>query len=257
MPEIIGLVPTAGHATRIAPLPCSKELYPIGFRPVDGGGSVRAKVVCHHLLEKMRFAGITKAYIVLGKGKWDIPNYFGNGLIVDMNLAYLTLSLSPGTPYTLDEAYPFVQRSVVAFGFPDILFEPDDAFVRLLGRQMPSKACATLGLFPAEQPQKVDMVDFAPDGRVRQILTKPERTELSHSWCIGVWTPVFTEFLHAYIAAHRQTATVTSELSIGEVIRAAIAAGLRIEAIPVSEKSYLDIGTAEDLVRAVQRYAFC
>jgi hypothetical protein len=32
---------------------------------------------------------------------------------------------------------------------------------------------------------------------------------------------------------------------------------LRVEAISVSETSYLDIGTAEDLVRAVQRYAFC
>jgi glucose-1-phosphate thymidylyltransferase len=257
MPEVIGLVPTAGQATRIAPLPCSKELYPLGFRPADGGRSVRAKVVGHYLLEKMRFAGITKAYIVLGKGKWDIPNYFGNGLMVDMNLAYLTLISSFGTPYTLDEAYPFVRSSIVAFGFPDILFEPDDAFVQLLAQQLSSNACATLGLFPAEKPQNVDMVDFAPNGRVRRIFTKPRHTELSHSWCIGVWTPVFTEFLHTYISAHRQPAVVTSEVSIGEVIQAAVAAGLLIEAIPLSEKSYLDIGTAEDLVRAVQRYAFC
>ncbi len=32
-----------GRATRIAHLPCSKELYPIGFRPVDGGRSQRAR----------------------------------------------------------------------------------------------------------------------------------------------------------------------------------------------------------------------
>jgi glucose-1-phosphate thymidylyltransferase len=257
MSEVIGLVPAAGRATRIAPLPCSKELYPIGFRPVDGGRSVRAKAACHHLLEKMRFAGIAKAYIVLGKNKWDIPNYFGNGLMLDMNLAYLTLSASAGAPYTLDEAYPFVRHSVIAFGFPDIVFEPDDAFVRLLARQRQSEACVTLGLFPAEQPQKVDMVDVAPDGRIKRIFTKPDTTELSHSWCIGVWTPVFTEFLHAYIAAHKQTAAAISEVSIGEVVQAAIEAGLRVEAISVSETSYLDIGTAEDLVRAVQRYAFC
>ena len=154
MSEVIGLVPAAGRATRIAPLPCSKELYPIGFRPVDGGRSVRAKAACHHLLEKMRFAGIAKAYIVLGKNKWDIPNYFGNGLMLDMNLAYLTLSASSGAPYTLDEAYPFVRHSVIAFGFPDIVFEPDDAFVRLLARQRQSEACVTLGLFPPNSRRK-------------------------------------------------------------------------------------------------------
>lgn len=59
--EVIGLLPAAGQATRIAPLPGSKELYPIGFRSVEGG-SLRPKVVCHYLLEKMRLAGIRKAY---------------------------------------------------------------------------------------------------------------------------------------------------------------------------------------------------
>jgi glucose-1-phosphate thymidylyltransferase len=255
--EVVGLLPAAGQAARIAPLPCSKELYPIGFCSVSDGQGRRPKVVAQYLLEKMRLAGIAKIYVILRQGKWDIPTYFGNGGMVDVNLAYLMLGLPFGTPYTLDEAYAFVQRSLIAFGFPDILFEPDDAFVQLLARQSQTKACATLGLFPAEQPQKVDMVDLAPDGRVRQILIKPHHTQLSHSWGIAVWTPVFTEFLHAYIAAHKQTATVTAEVSVGEVIQAAIEAGLHIEAVSVSEKPYLDIGTAEDLLQAVQRYAFC
>ena len=52
--EVIGLVPAAGQGTRISPLPCSKELYPVGFRQVDEKGTVQPKVVCHYLLEKMR-----------------------------------------------------------------------------------------------------------------------------------------------------------------------------------------------------------
>jgi glucose-1-phosphate thymidylyltransferase len=256
-PEVVGLLPAAGQAARIAPLPCSKELYPIGFRSVADGKSRRPKVASHYLIEKMRLAGITKVYIVLREGKWDIPTYFANGLMLDINLAYLMLSLPFGTPYTLDEAYPFVQRSVVAFGFPDIVFQPDDAFVRLLARQSQSKACAVLGLFPAEQPQKVDMVDFRNDGRVRQIVIKPRHTHLSHSWCIAVWTPVFTEFLHEYIAVHKKAATMKAEVGVGEVIQEAIKSGLEVEAMPVSDKSYLDIGTAEDLVRAIKRYGIC
>ena len=49
--DIIGLLPASGKTSRIAPLPCGKELYPIGFRSVDRKGSVRPKVVSHYLLE--------------------------------------------------------------------------------------------------------------------------------------------------------------------------------------------------------------
>ncbi len=45
--EIIGLIPAAGQATRLAPLPCSKELYPIGLER----GGARPKVVCEYLLD--------------------------------------------------------------------------------------------------------------------------------------------------------------------------------------------------------------
>jgi glucose-1-phosphate thymidylyltransferase len=45
------------------------------------------------------------------------------------------------------------------------------------------------------------------------------------------------------------------EVSTGEIIQAAIEAGLKVEAVPVSDKCYLDIGTAEDLARAIGQYA--
>ena len=222
---------------------------------MDGELGSRPKVVCHYLLEKMRLARITKAYLILKEGKWDIPAYLRDGAVVDIQLAYLLLGLPFGTPYTLDQAFAFVQHSTVAFGFPDIVFQPDDAFVQLLARQSHSEACAILGLFPADQPQRVDMVDWKDNGRVRQIVTKPHHTHLSHSWCIAVWTPVFTQFIHDYVIAHKATAETEPEVSVGKVIQAAIETGLQIEAIPVSEKSYMDIGTAEGLMRAIKHYA--
>ena len=101
--EVIGLIPAAGKASRIAPLPCSKELFPLGFRSVDRNGNTRPKVVSHYLLEKMRMANITKVFIILREGKWDIPAYFGNGKMLDMNLAYLMMDLPYGVPFTLDQ----------------------------------------------------------------------------------------------------------------------------------------------------------
>lgn len=250
-PEVIGLIPAAGQAARIQPLPCSKELYPIGFQPGKKDQSLQPKVVCHYLLEKMRLAGITKAYVVLKEGKWDIPAYLRDGNMLDMDLAYLIVGLPFGVPYSLDQAYPFVRDAMVAFGFPDILFEPDDVFAKLLSSHSTRDADVILGLFPADSPQKVDMVDVDDDGGIREIVIKPHQTQLSYSWAIAVWTPVFTQFLHEHVAACKLSAAKQPELSVGDVIQAAIRNGLRAQGIRVSQKPYLDIGTPEDLVRAV------
>ena len=99
--DIVGLMPAGGQAMRIAPLPCSKELYPIGFRLIAEDGSLRPKVACHYLLEKMQLAGINKVYIILRDGKWDIPAYLGDGTMLDMHLSYLMMRLPFGVPYTI------------------------------------------------------------------------------------------------------------------------------------------------------------
>ena len=260
-PERIGLLPAGGKAARVSPLPCSKEIYPVGFRLKDGDRSVRPKVVCHYLLEKMRSAGVTKAHIVLRKGKWDIPAYLGNGQILDMHLSYLLLELPFGVPYTLDEAYPFVQDAIVVFGFPDIIFHPDDAFVQLLSRQAKSNSDVVLGLFPALQPQNVDMVDLDADGRALGIQIKPARTHLRYTWIIAVWTPVFTRFMHECVSAGLKannndeadySIAKQHELFVGDVIQAAIHNGIQVDTVLFTNGKYLDIGTPEDMVNAVQ-----
>ncbi len=179
--EVIGLLPAGGQATRIAPLPCSKELYPIGYRSSEEDDGLSPKVVCHYLLEKMRLAGITNTYIVLRKGKWDIPAYLGDGKKLNMNFAYLMMRLPFGAPYTIDQAYPFVKDALVAFGFPDIIFKTEDAFVQLLERQTDTNADVILGVFPVDKPQKWDMVNICDDGRIKQILIKPIKTNLPYA----------------------------------------------------------------------------
>ncbi len=87
--EVIGLLPAGGQAIRINPLPCSKELYPIGFRRRGKDDSLSPKAVCLYLLERMRLAGITKIYIILRNGKWDIPAYLADGKISNMHLYIL------------------------------------------------------------------------------------------------------------------------------------------------------------------------
>lgn len=261
--EVIGLVPAAGKGKRIAPLPCSKELYPIGFGHIEGKAEPQPKVVSQYLLEKFRKAGITTAYIVLREGKWDIPAYFGDGSIVNLNLAYVVITDSCGPPDTLDRAYRFVADKVVAFGFPDILFTPDDVFVQLLRRHHRTNADLVLGLYPAHDHRAMDMVRVEATGRVTELVLKPAQTDLHHAWMCAVWGPTFTQFLHDFVPSDEarqyqreggHQIDPQGDLPVGAVIQAAIRQGIRVDGVTFPTGTYIDIGTPGNLAKALRMY---
>jgi glucose-1-phosphate thymidylyltransferase len=241
------LIPAAGTADRIAPSPFSKELYPIGFQAIGAGCGAPPKVVSQYLLEKMRLA--------------NIAEYFGDSKALSMHLAYLIMDLPFEVPYTLDQAYPFVKDATIVFGFPDIIFQPDDAFVHLLKRQSETNADVVLGIYPTDQPHKVDMVEVSPNGRVRNIRIKPAVADLDFTWTIAVWMPDFTLFMHEYILNEKITIERESdvappieskELFLGDVIQAAMKNNKRVSSVTFTNSKYLDIGSPEDLIKATQ-----
>ena len=261
--NVVGLIPAAGQAKRIAPLPLSKELYPIGFQIMNGRPEPRPKVVCHYLLEKLHLAGITEAFIVIRQGKWDIPAYFGDGTLANMHLGYLIMREPFGPPFTLDQAYHFLRNKLVAFGFPDILFDPEDVFKQLLDLQEACHADVVLALFPAHNPRVMDMVDMDKNGQVRAVSLKPGRTKLHFTWLCAVWTPVFTHFMHEHLQTYRRTVSQqdekedelkAGECTVGAVILAAIIKGLKVYGVAFPDGKYVDIGTPEDLVKSVELF---
>lgn len=254
-PPVVGLIPAGGQATRIMPIPCSKELLPVGFFQSNLDGQLRPKTACHYVLERMRWAGIESAYIVIRKDKWDIPAYFGNGSLLDMHLGYLVVERTPNVPYTLDQAYPFLRNARVALGFGDILFDSRDAFTRVLNRQDAGSADVVLGLFPTDKPEKVDMVEVDETGRVKSLTIKPRHTHLHYTWGVAVWNTTFGDFLHATAAQSTFSSAGEKEIFIGDVIQAAINKGLHVDSVPVSDHPYIDIGTVEDLARAVRWFS--
>lgn len=262
--NIVGLIPAAGTASRLGPLPCSKEIFPVGFKPTAEKDASSPKVVAHYLLEKMRLAGVDKVYIILRAGKWDIPAYFGDGKMLDLHIAYLMLGLPFGVPYTLDQAYPFIADSIVVFGFPDILFQPQDAYIKLLAKQADTGADIVLGLFAAEQPHKMDMVELDADGGIHSIQIKPSQTQLRYTWIIAVWTSAFTHFMHQYVLTRYKTDFQAKpgqmthdqqEAYMGDIIQAGLENSIRVESIIFSDGRHTDIGTSEDLMNAVRSEA--
>lgn len=247
---VVGLIPAGGRATRLAPLPCSKEIVEIGFVNDPNTGERRSKVVSEYLVDSYRRAGIENAFLILAPDKWDIPAHFGNGAGCDMHLAYLVRALPFGLPYTLDEAFPFVKDCKVAFGFPDIIFQPENAFVQLIARQKSSAADVVLGVFPVDKPERWDAVEFDIHDRIQKVHTKPHKETTGFTWILAVWTPAFTRFMHGFVENAVDT-TDSRDVSLGRVLQAALEHGLSFDHVVFEQGSCLDVGTPEDLERAL------
>jgi glucose-1-phosphate thymidylyltransferase len=84
--DIVGIIPAAGTATRLSPLPCSKEILPVGMEQWGDKPYKRPKVSIQYLLDSMREADIKKTYVIIRKNKWDIPAFLGDGNISGMNI---------------------------------------------------------------------------------------------------------------------------------------------------------------------------
>jgi glucose-1-phosphate thymidylyltransferase len=264
--ECIGLIPAGGRAERISPLPCSKEIFPVGFGEIKQKGRRLPKVAAHYLLEKMQLAEATKAYFVLAKGKWDIPAYFGDGSIVNMAIGYLVTEVPYGVPFTIDSAFSFLKNKRILFGFPDIILQPHDVYTQLIDRMQSSNADIVLGLFGAKDPAKMDMVDLSADGTICGIQIKPERTRLKWTWIIAVWNFSFTQFIHEYVQQHLVTIAAEDgrfkenrhnhkEIYLGDVIQKAIESDMKIDKVMFNTGTYIDIGSPEDMMTAIETQA--
>jgi glucose-1-phosphate thymidylyltransferase len=219
-------------------------------------------VVSTYLLEKFHHADIKKVYAVIRKGKWDIPNYYGDGNEIGIQLAYLIMNHPFGVPYSLDQAYSFVKTSKVFLGFPDVLFEPENAFTLADAALGQKSADLLLGLYPVKdkrQKQKTDMVHFETNGRITQIIVKPKTTDLKFCWVFAIWKPDFTLFMHDYLKhdlAKRQKKINQAEIHLGHVIQAAIEGGLSVFGHLFTDFQYIDVGNPDNLAQALRKYFF-
>ena len=236
MNDVVGLVPAAGRGKRIAPLPCSKELYPIGFRP-DARGDLRPEVASSHLLEKFRRAGITRAVVILRDGKWDIPAYFGDGRAAGLNLAYVVIQGSiRSLPTRSTEPIPSSPARRWLSAFPTFCSAPT----------MCSSGCSSTCIAPmlissSGATRRMTSANWicwtsTTTGGFARFHLKPQTSALRFSWICAVWSASFSQFMHDYVGRERASTgregpayhgiDPQGDLPVGAVIRAAIEKGL-------------------------------
>ena len=163
-PAPVGIVPAAGHARRLQPLSCSKEMLRVGDHPV---------IDC--LLQRMDAASCREIRVVTRPDKRDVVEHARarGATVVFACPATVSASLLAGLD-GLDAETP------VLFGFPDTLWDPIDGFVPLLAA-LASGAEVALGVFRAESPRRSDVVTM--DGEhVTSIHVKPQEPPSELVW---------------------------------------------------------------------------
>ncbi len=135
--NFVGLFAAGGQAKRLKKIHCSKEVLPLPQKDNP------KHVVGDYLLSAFASANINTVYVIIRTGKWDIPQCLGSGKSRNLNISYLILDQPWGTPFTLDQSWPFIQNKNVAIGFPDIIIKENNTFTKLKKKLSTHKSLRT------------------------------------------------------------------------------------------------------------------
>jgi glucose-1-phosphate thymidylyltransferase len=248
--NIVGILPAAGKGLRLKPYNGPKELLSVGYHSVQIGMEIKTMpmVVSQYMMNSLSRAGINRLYFVLSPSKWEIAKFFASGAAFGVNCSYLCQETPNGMPGALDVAYSWVKDQLVCMGMPDTIVMPADCFTHLLEAHTRKRADVTLGIFPTDMPQLLAPVHIDPrSGRVLEIFDKPHNPSYFNTWGIAIWTPSFTELLHAYV--QDSSKEIKQEMVLSDVFSEAVKQNLSVYGEVFSSGQFFDIGTPEGLQR--------
>jgi NDP-sugar pyrophosphorylase family protein len=214
----VGLIPAAGHATRLGLGGGSKEALEVRGRPL-----------LVYLLERMRRAGCAEIRVVTRPEKRDVAELAraGGAEVVLGRPASVAASLL----LAVDGLEP--DRRVV-LGFPDTIWEPADGFVLLLERLGPD-VDVVLGLFRTPDLTRSDVVALGDEGLVTAVQIKPEHPASDLIWgCAATTAAVLGRLRDVH--------------EPGELFDRLARTG-RVAGVHLSDE-WLDVGTPDALERA-------
>jgi glucose-1-phosphate thymidylyltransferase len=242
--EFIGILPAAGLGSRLASLPSPKELVPVVFLADSATGALRPTVAAEYSLRAMHQAGVRRCLVVTSDRKPEIFRYLGSGSDLGLNIAYLNQSEPKGLAAAINMGFEWIRGAHVCLTLPDTVFSPFEGLSRVCDTLVQQSADVVLGVFPTSRPHQLGPVRVDRDGRVLEVLEKPQVTDLVNTWGIAAWGPRFTDLLH------RESDRLAG-LSIGHVFNLATKRGLNVRAVTFEEGSYSDLGTGESLAAMI------
>jgi dTDP-glucose pyrophosphorylase len=232
-----GIVPAAGHGSRIQPLAFSKELLPVGSR--HDGERERPRAVSEYLVERLVLGGADKICFVISPGKSDILQYYG-GEAFTASVHYSVQPEPAGLCDAIFRALPLIHPDEdVLIGLPDTIWFPADAL-----RMLPPGVLSFL-LFPVDHPELFDAVQTDEGDRVRHIQVKdPQAT--SH-WVWGAFKMPGATLRELYDLWRSRS---PRDEYIGTLVNAWLARGGAARASRTGTR-YVDVGTVRGYREAV------
>jgi dTDP-glucose pyrophosphorylase len=217
---IVGVIPAAGHATRLQPLDGSKEVLPVRGRPV-----------MDYVVDRMRRAGCDELRVVTRPDKSDVVAH-AEALGAVVVLAH---------PATTSESFVagmggLAPDDVVLIGWPDTLWEPEDGYVPLVAAVRDGSEIA-LGLFQTRDLERSDVLSFDASGRVTGVHIKPADPPSTWIWGCAA-------------ARRRALEGLEHEEWPGSFFDVQCRRGVELHAVRLSSV-WLDIGTKDALERAL------
>lgn len=233
---MLGIIPAAGAARRLQPLPFSKELLPVASRTTDG--AERPLAVSEFVVERLVLGGATRLCFVVAPRKLDIVTYYGAS-VAGVPVCYAIQPEPSGLCDAVFRGLPFAApHEHIAVGLPDTVWFPADG-LQLLPRQVLS-----LLLFPVEQPQLFDAV--VTDDRHNVLEVQVKSANATSSWIWGAFQgpcAAFHELHRIWLDRSR------SDEYLGTLFNEYIARGGSIMASRAGT-SYVDVGTVTGYRRA-------
>jgi glucose-1-phosphate thymidylyltransferase len=234
---IWGIVPAAGHGSRIQPLAFSKELLPVGSR--RDGERERPRAVSEYLVERLVLGGADRICFVIAPGKSDILHYYG-GEAFSASIVYAVQPEPAGLCDAIFRALPLVGRAdTIVVGLPDTIWFPADALARL-----PGDGLAFL-LFPVSHPELFDAVVLDESGLVREIQVKAAAPASRWIWGAFKASGAVLHELHEVWRAPGR-----GDEYLGTLVNAWLAQGGRACGIAAGA-SYVDVGTLRGYREAI------
>ncbi|WNB90298.1 sugar phosphate nucleotidyltransferase [Bacillus sp. NEB1478] len=250
--KVYGVIPAAGRGSRLAPLPFSKEMFPLGFQRMEE--NYRPRPVSLHLVETFKEAGIHDIFWITSIDKTDIQKYYKSGTNLQMNFCYLLQDEPKGMVDALTYINPWLTERddyLIALGMPDTIFYPTTIFLQMKQLLLSQKKLdVVLGLFETEQWYKLGMVQFKEEQgqlMVNRILDKPKsKPDTRFAWGVSMWRSSF----QAHLIKVMQETDKLTEYTLSDAFNSALDEGFNIGV--VQGCSFVDIGTVEDLQRAIE-----
>ena len=244
--EFVGLIPAAGKGIRLG-LPYPKELYPVIQEN-------RYKPISQFVLNNLTYAGLKHIVFVINETKHQLIGYFGNGQRFGCEISYVVQehirtasnSTSPGLAHALDSAYHLINGKTVFFGMADTIMRPNNVFSYAFQKASP-KDDVILVLFDTERPEKFGMVQTDEDGRVIEIVDKPQKTNLTRMWGCIIWRPRFTQYLHENI--HEKKIS-----DFAQIMNNAIQEGFHFRGVHIEDGTYIDLGTYDEIMEMDRQF---